>query len=309
VVDPSSTAERPALPAPASHPRRLVFFGSPELATVALRALHDAGFEIVRVITQPDKRRGRGGATTPTPVKQQALALGLAVGHDPTEAIGCDADLGVVVAYGEILRRPVLEALPMVNIHFSLLPRWRGAAPVERALLAGDERTGVCLMAVEEGLDTGGVYASRSIEIRRTSTAAELGGQLAELGAQLLVRSLRDGLGPAVPQAGDVTYAAKVTRQDLELHWERTAQELGRVVRVGGAWTTWRGRSFKVLEAWPSDVADPGPPGTLAGDVVRCGAGGLRLVQVQPEGKAALRFDSWANGAKPGADDRFGSSG
>jgi methionyl-tRNA formyltransferase len=186
----------------------------------------------------------------------------------------------------------------MVNLHFSLLPRWRGAAPVERALLAGDERTGVCLMAVEEGLDTGGVYARRDVRIRRTSTAPELAGQLAKLGGDLLVDRLRNGLGQAEPQVGEVTYAEKLTREDRRLVWARSSDELDRVVRVGGAWTTLGDRVLKVVAARPTDGPDAAP-GTVVGDVVACGAGGLQLVTVQPEGKAPMAFSSWANGARP----------
>jgi methionyl-tRNA formyltransferase len=292
-------ADAPApLPAPPDTPRRLVFLGSPEVAVGPLVALHEAGFEIVLVVTREDKRRGRRGEPVPTPVKVAALGLGLPVSHDPADAATVGADLGVVVAYGRILRRSLLERLPMVNLHFSLLPRWRGAAPVERALLAGDERTGVCLMAVEEGLDTGGVYAKREVRIRRTSTATELAGQLAVLGADLLVDRLRHGLGLAEPQVGEVTYAEKLTREDRRLAWARPADELDRVVRVGGAWTTLGDRVLKVVAARPTDGPDAAP-GTVVGDVVACGTGGLQLVTVQPEGKAPMAFSSWANGARP----------
>jgi len=138
---------------------RLVYLGTPDMAVPPLRALHDAGHDIALVVSGADKRRGRGGATSPSPVKAVALELGLPVTADPDDVLAVAADLGVVVAYGRIIRPHVLAHLPMVNLHFSLLPRWRGAAPVERAILAGDDRTGVCVMAVEETLDTGGVYA------------------------------------------------------------------------------------------------------------------------------------------------------
>ena len=148
------------LPAPPPEPRRLVYLGTPALAVAPLRALHAAGYDIPLVVSAPDRRRGRGGATMPSPVKAAALELGLDVTADPDDVLDVDADLGVVVAYGRLIKPHLLEALPFVNLHFSLLPRWRGAAPVERAILAGDDVTGVCLMAVEEDLDTGGVYAS-----------------------------------------------------------------------------------------------------------------------------------------------------
>lgn len=277
------------------------------MAVPPLRALHAAGFDVALVVTNPDRRRGRGGEPAPTPVKVAALALGLPVSHDLDEVPAVGADLGVVVAFGQILRRPLLEALPMVNLHFSLLPRWRGAAPVERALLAGDDATGVCLMAVEEGLDTGGVYASREIAIRRTSTAQELRQQLVAIGTDLLVSELRAGLGRPVPQEGEVTYAAKLTTDDLRLRWDRTAEELHRVVRVGGAWTTFRGRRLKVVEAAVVDAGAPVAPGVLRDGVVGTAEGGLRLLVVQPEGRAAQPFDAFANGARPRPDEALGS--
>ena len=145
------------LPAAPRHPGRLVFLGTPDASVVPLRALADAGHHIALVVSQPDRRRGRGRQTSPSPVKAAALELGLPVTDDVDDALAVGADLGVVVAFGRLIRPHVLAALPMVNIHFSLLPRWRGAAPVERAILAGDARTGVDLMGVEEGLDTGAV--------------------------------------------------------------------------------------------------------------------------------------------------------
>lgn len=288
------------LPLPPRHPQRLVYLGTPEMAVPPLEALHDAGFDIALVITGADKRRARRAEPSATPVKLAAIALGIPVSHDVADAVKVDADLGVVVAYGRILRLPLLAALPMVNLHFSLLPRWRGAAPVERALMAGDERTGVCVMAVEEGLDTGGVYASAELAIRRTSTAPELGSQLSALGSRLLVDTLRSGLGPASPQAGEVTYAAKLTPADLRLDWARSAVELDRLVRVGGAWSKFRGRRLKVHRSRPLPDSTPeGGPGALHGDRVACGAGALQLLEVQPEGRSTTSFAAWANGARP----------
>ncbi|HEX2578546.1 MAG TPA: methionyl-tRNA formyltransferase, partial [Aquihabitans sp.] len=217
---PAADAVPEPLPAPPRHPRRLVFLGTPEMAVPPLAALVDAGFEVALVVTGADKRRGRRARPSPTPVKLAAVERGLPVSHDLADVPGVGADLGVVVAYGRILRRSLLEQLPMVNLHFSLLPRWRGAAPVERALLAGDERTGVCVMAVEEGLDTGGVHARAELAIRRSSTAEELGRQLSELGSTLLVETLQRGLGAPQPQVGEVTYAAKLTTDDLRLRWD-----------------------------------------------------------------------------------------
>jgi methionyl-tRNA formyltransferase len=205
----------------------------------------------------------------------------------------------VVVAYGRIIKPDILAALPLVNIHFSLLPRWRGAAPVERAILAGDEATGVCLMVVEEGLDTGPVYRRREVPIDGEETAAELTARLAGLGAELLVAALREGLGTPEPQKGEPTYAAKIEPGDLHLDWSRPAGELLRVVRLGRAWTTYKGRRLLVLGASVAGGGAGGEPGALAGDEVATGDGALRLVTVQPEGKRPMAAGDWLRGVSP----------
>jgi methionyl-tRNA formyltransferase len=312
-MDPDGAVDGAGLPRPPARPQRLVYLGTPEMAVEPLEALHAAGFDIALVVTGADKRRGRGKATSPTPVKATALALGLPVTHDLADVADAGADLGVVVAFGQILRRPLLEALPMVNLHFSLLPRWRGAAPVERAILAGDERTGVCVMAVEEGLDTGGVYARAELTIRQTSTAAELGEQLTHVGSRLLVEALQAGLGAPEPQVGEPTYAHKLTTEDRRLSWERSAQELHRTVRVGGAWTTFRGRRLKVVDAvieadGPAVPDAPASPGTIDGNRVAAGTGALRLVSVQPEGKSQTSAADWLRGVRPEPGERLGEA-
>ncbi|HEU5152954.1 MAG TPA: methionyl-tRNA formyltransferase [Iamia sp.] len=295
---------------PPRHPRRLVFLGTPAASVPALRALVAAGFEVVLVVSQPDRRRGRGGATSQSPVKAAALELGLTVTDRVEDAATVGADLGVVVAYGEILRADLLAALPMVNIHFSLLPRWRGAAPVERALLAGDDRTGVCIMEVVEALDAGAVHAVAELPIGPDATAAELREELAELGARLLVSTLEAGLGEPTPQAGEPTYAKKITPRVLHLDWTRPAAELHRVVRVGGAWTTFRERRLRVWDAHVADGPVAGAPGTvaLAGGVpvVATGEGALVLDEVQPEGKGRVPGPAWANGARLADDEVLG---
>lgn len=311
-MDPTGAPDGAELPRPPARPQRLVYLGTPEMAVEPLEALHAAGFDIALVVTGPDKRRGRGSTTSPTPVKAAALALGLDVTHDVGEAAGVGAQLGVVVAFGQILRRPLLEALPMVNLHFSLLPRWRGAAPVERAILAGDDRTGVCVMAVEEGLDTGGVYARSELVIRQANTAAELGQQLTHLGSTLLVDALRSGLGDPEPQVGEPTYAHKLTTADRCLSWERPAEDLHRVVRVGGAWTTFRGRRLKVIDAVldgdGEQAAAGAVPGTIDGNRVAAGVGALRLITVQPEGKGPVAVADWLRGVRPEAGERLGEA-
>jgi methionyl-tRNA formyltransferase len=273
---------------------------------VALLALVEAGHDIAVVITRAEKRRGRNEAPRPTPVGVAAAALGLPVSYRVEDATTVGAELGVVVAFGRIIKPDVLAALPMVNVHFSLLPRWRGAAPVERAILAGDRITGVCLMVVDEGLDTGAVYQCREAPIEPWETASDLTARLARLGADLLVESLADGLGQPVPQTGEPIYAEKITPADLHLDWTHPADQLHRVVRVGRAWTTWRGDRLLVLQAEPVEV-DLDPPGSLHGDVAATGAGGLRLITVQPEGRRALPAAEWLRGARPQPGEVLGA--
>jgi methionyl-tRNA formyltransferase len=269
-------------------PRRLVYLGTPQSAVAPLEALRDAGFEIALVVTRPDARRGRGVVMTPSPVKEAAERLGLPVSHSVDDALSAGADLGVVVAYGRLIRRPVLERIAFVNVHFSLLPRWRGAAPVERALLAGDTETGVCLMALEEGLDTGPVYARETVAIAAGATAVELRAQLVDVGTAMLVRELKAGLGEPVPQEGEPTYASKLEAEELHIDWGRPAVELERLVRVGGAWTTFRGSRLRILRAGIEHET-------------------LVPIEVQPEGKAAMSFTAWRNGARVQPGERLGS--
>lgn len=261
------------------------------------------------VVTRVDKRRGRGSERGPSPVKATALELGLPVTSRPDEVLDAHVELGVVVAFGRLIKPPLLGAVPLVNVHFSLLPRWRGAAPVERAILAGDTETGVCLMELDEGLDTGGVYACEQVRIGADETAGELRDVLSETGARLLVERLTGGLaglGEARPQVGTPTYAAKIEPADLRLDWQRPAQELHRVVRAGRAWTLWRGRRLLVLRARP-EPAQPGlAPGEIDGERVGTGAGILRLVQVQPEGRPPMAAADWARGARTRPGETLG---
>src|SRR3954453_18858121 len=182
---------------------RLAYLGTPAASVPPLRALAAAGHEIAIVVTQPDKRRGRGGALIPSPVAAAAEELGLPVSHKVDAVLDAGVELGVVVAFGRLIKPHVLERVPMVNVPFSLLPRWRGAAPVERAILAGDPETGVCLMGLEEGLDTGLVCESGPVAIGREETGDELRDRLVEVGSEMLVRRLAHGfesLGYAAPQ-------------------------------------------------------------------------------------------------------------
>lgn len=290
---------------------KLVYFGTPEMAVAPLQALCAAGHEVVLVVTGADTRRGRGSGVTPSPVKAAAVAQGLRVTEDPLDVLSTEADLGVVVAYGRLITAQILNHLSMVNLHFSLLPRWRGAAPVERAILAGDTQSGVCLMEVAEGLDTGGIYSSAVIDLDDQITAAELRERLIELGSELLVNQLKIGLKPPIPQATDgVTYAHKLHGPDAQLHWNSSTEDLLRIVRVGGAWSSFRHKRFKVLKAQAthagapctelSESSDTLPPGTIAAPcAVRTGDSWLELLLVQPEGKAPMKAADWARGARP----------
>lgn len=300
---PSSRATQLAVPP--EHPRRLAFLGSPAAAVPALRALVTAGHEVAVVVTTPDRRRGRGGATSPTPVKAAAVELALPVSHDVSSVVDAGVDLGIVVAYGALIRRPVLERVPFLNIHFSLLPRWRGAAPVEWAILAGDATTGVCLMGLEEGLDTGPVFARAEIPLGETQSAAEVTSVLSELGATLLVDALAAGLGDPTPQTGESTYAAKLTAEDRRLDLEGSAVQAARVVRIGGAWTTVAGARLKVHRA---RAVDDGPDGGVVdGTVLGFADGALDLVEVQPEGKARMAGADWRRGMRAPGVLRAGS--
>lgn len=275
----------------------------------ALRGLAAAGHEIPLVVSRPDRRRGRGPQLSPSPVKAAALELGLPVTARIDDVLAVEAELGVVVAFGRLIKPHVLAHLEMVNVHFSLLPRWRGAAPVERAILAGDTETGVCLMALEEGLDTGDVYDCRRLAIGPDEAAEELRRRLAEAGTELLVHALergRESLPTPRPQVGEATYAAKVDPAELRLDWTRGAVDLHRLARLGRAWTTVRGRRLEVVRARVADRTPPGPAGRLDGVVVATGDGGLELVEVKPEGRGVVAADSWQRGARLADDEVLG---
>jgi methionyl-tRNA formyltransferase len=269
---------------------RVVFLGTPADAVPTLEALDASEHDVALVVTQPDRKRGRGGALVPSPVKVSATELGLPVVTpersreivDQVRETG--AELGVVVAFGQLLPTALLEALPLgfVNVHFSLLPRWRGAAPVERAILAGDAETGVCVMQLEAGLDTGPVYARAETPIDDTETAGELRARLVSIGTDLLLTTLPTipGTEP-VPQAGEATYAEKLSVDEFHLDPSAPAPELARRVRAGnprpGAWTEVDGKRLKV---WRGHVDED------------------RFVpdEVQPEGKRAMPYPAWQAG-------------
>jgi methionyl-tRNA formyltransferase len=265
------------------------------MAVPPLRALVDAGHDVALVVSRVDKRRGRGGEPSPSPVKATALELGLPVSHTVDDVLGKDIELGVVVAFGQIIRPHVLAEVPMVNLHFSLLPRWRGAAPVERALLAGDVETGVCLMRLEEGLDTGPVYDTVRVPIEAHATGASLRADLVRIGTEQLVRVLALPLPTPVPQQGAPVYAAKIRPDELRIDWSRPATDIDRLIRLGGAWTTFRDKRVKVLAAALGDAEPDTLPPTP----------GLLLTTVQPEGKAPMSFADFVRGARPQPGEAF----
>jgi len=288
---------------------RLIFAGTPDFAARALAALHDARHEIVLVLTQPDRPAGRGLRLAPSAVKVLAEERGLAL-HQPgslkdAEALellrGAGADLTVVAAYGLILPPPALSLarLGAINIHASLLPRWRGAAPIQRAILAGDKLTGISIMQMDQGLDTGPILAAEPVAIEADDTGASLHAKLAQVGARLIVDTIsRLGRGElhAEPQAdAGATYAAKITKAEAEIDWRQGAAEIERKVRafdpLPGASTTIRNTALKI---WSSRlVATDGEPGAIlesgpGGIVVACGTGALRVQELQRAGGKRL---------------------
>ena len=302
---------------------RIVFAGTPEFAAQTLAAILAAGQSVPLVLTQPDRPSGRGMALKASPVKQLALKHGLQV-HQPASLksaesrqpiIDASPDVMVVAAYGLILPQTALDIprLGCINIHASLLPRWRGAAPIQRAVLAGDAETGVTLMRMEAGLDTGPMLLKGRLPITDADCAATLHDKLAALGARLMVEALprlARGELPGEPQPAEgVTYAAKLAKSEAALDWRQTAVALSRAVRAfdpfPGTVARIEGQTIKVWSAEPASGA--GEPGTvLAADVggilVACGEGALRLVELQKSGGKRLRAADFLHGftLKPG---------
>ncbi|WP_420326430.1 methionyl-tRNA formyltransferase [Mameliella sp.] len=291
---------------------RVVFMGTPDFSVPVLDALHAAGHDIACVYCQPPRPAGRGKKDRPTPVHQRAEALGLPVRHperlkspeDQAAFAELNADVAVVVAYGLILPQPVLDApkLGCLNIHASLLPRWRGAAPIHRAIMAGDAETGVCIMQMEAGLDTGPVLLREATPIGATETTGELHDRLSQMGARLITQALDriDDLVPEPQPEEGVTYADKIDKAEAAVDWTRPAEEISRQVRglapFPGAWTTHKGDRIKLLGAEPAD--GQGAPGVLLDDcfTVACGTGALRISRAQRAGKGAQDAATFLNG-------------
>jgi len=321
-----------------SHSLRVIFAGTPEFAAAALAAIHSAGFVVPLVLTQPDRPAGRGMKLQASPVKRYAQEHGLAVaqppslrraGKYPAEAAAAieqlratPHDVMVVAAYGLILPREVLDIPPLgcINIHASLLPRWRGAAPIHRAIEAGDAETGITLMQMDVGLDTGAMISEARTAISGDDTTATLHDRLAQDGAKLIVEALveleRTGKLAATPQPADgVTYAEKIGKHEAALDWRRPAAVLARQVRAfdpfpGGVGTLEDGTSIKIWAAVPVDAKANGAPGTITdispeGVVVACGEGALRLTQLQKPGGKRLPVREFLAGSTLAVGQRF----
>lgn len=293
---------------------RVAFLGTPDFAVASLEALAEAGHEIVCVYSQPPRPAGRGHRERPSPVHRFADERGWPVrtpltlrDPDEQEAFGrLNLDVAVVVAYGLILPRAILEAsrLGCINVHASLLPRWRGAAPIQRALLAGDRETGVTIMQMDEGLDTGPTLLRRAVAIEKEDTAQILHDRLAALGAEALVEALgalsRGALQPQPQEDSGATYAEKIRKEEGRLDWRLPARQLERQVRAftpwPGAWFELEGERFKVLGA---EVAEgEGAPGQVLDDelTIACGEGALRLTRLQRAGKAPMEAEALLRG-------------
>ena len=302
-------------------PLRLAFMGSPDFAVPALTALHQAGHQIAAVYCQPPRPAGRGQSVRNSPVHDAALALGLPVRtpsrlrRDPeaqAEFAALNLDAAIVAAYGLILP-PAMLAAPArgcLNIHASLLPRWRGAAPIQAAILAGDTETGITVMQMDAGLDTGDMLLAEAVPITNQTTAADLHDTLAALGASLILRALA-APPPPVPQPDSgITYAAKLTRDDGRLDWRHDAAALDRQIRALNPWpgtfTTLDGAPLKVLAALPEPGA--APPGLAADGALRIGTGDglLRLTRVQAPGRSAMDAAAFLRGRAVPAGTRFG---
>jgi methionyl-tRNA formyltransferase len=300
---------------------RLVFAGTPAVAVPSLEALLASRHEVVGVLTRPDAPAGRGRALRPSPVKEVALGRGLEVlepvhprdGGFQERLRALAADVVPVVAYGALLPRSALDIprLGWVNLHFSLLPAWRGAAPVQHALLAGDEVTGATTFLIEEALDSGPCFGVLTEAIRPTDTAGDLLGRLAVAGAGLLVATmdgLEEGTLHAVPQPAEgISLAPKITVADARVDWTAPALRVDRVVRActpaPGAWSTFRGKRVKVGPV--SRTTESLPPGVLEGDLVGTATEAVRLGTVRPEGKGDMPASEWLRGLRPEPGETF----
>jgi methionyl-tRNA formyltransferase len=301
---------------------RIAFMGSPDFAVPALKALHQAGHTIAAVYCQPARPAGRGQALRKCPVHMIADELGLPVrtpvrlrGDKDAQAAfkALNLDVAVVAAYGLILPPEMLTAPERgcLNIHASLLPRWRGAGPIQAAILAGDSETGITIMQMDAGLDTGPMLLRQSVPITPATTTASLHDALANLGADLILRALSSSPAPVPQSDADATYAPKLSRDDGRIDWNRSATAIDRQIRAFNPWpgtfTTLDGHTFKIIAAAP--VEGSGTSGTTLDSslTVACGEGALRLTKVQMPGRGVLDTDAFLRGHPVPAGTRLGS--
>ena len=310
---------------------RVLFLGTPEFAAIPLEALaHDPRYNVVGVVTQPDRPAGRSRELQPPPVKQAALRLGIATLQPATlrdpavveQLAAWRPDVGVVAAYGEILRKSVLEIpqLGYLNIHPSLLPRYRGPTPVQAAILHGDAETGVTVMLLDAKMDSGPILAQRRVPLPPAARNQPLTNQLVQLGSDLLLDALAryatGALTPMPQDDGAATYCTMIEKADGLIDWSATAEQIERMTRAYDPWpgaqTSWRGQPLKILAARPH-VSWRGaePPGTLLtvpgeGVWAATGAGALELLTLQPAGKRALAAQAWKNGLQSFTGIRLG---
>jgi methionyl-tRNA formyltransferase len=298
---------------------KTVFFGTPAWAVPSLEALIESSIDVVGVVTNPDRPSGRGMKLTASPVKVAAAAAGLEVvqpakARDPELADwlrGREADVATVVAYGKILPGDLLAVPPQgfVNVHFSLLPEYRGAAPVQRAVMEGRSETGVSIMRLTEGMDEGPVFANETLKIEPAETAGQVGDRLAAVGAALLIKTLLAiDSGDAVAVAQDherATYAPKITDEEGEIDWSASSESIRDLVRglnpAPGAWTTFEGKRLKIHATAPSAATSAAGEMKLDGSalVAGTGSGSLELVEVQPAGKRRMTGAEFARGLRP----------
>ena len=297
---------------------KVIFAGTPDFAAQALRAIAAAGFEILLVLTQPDRPKGRGMQLQASPVKQAALELGLAIAqpaslrHEEAQALlrAQNAKVIMVAAYGLILPQAVLDtpAHGCLNIHASLLPRWRGAAPIQRAIEAGDTETGVCIMQMDAGLDTGAVVSTHHYAIKNTDTATDVHDALAVLGAHAIVADLQQlqqtgGLNATPQPPAGITYAQKLSKEEAKIDWNESALVIERKIRafnpVPGAWVEYQNQPLKIWRA--EAVAQSGRAGEVLaissdGLIVACGEGALNITELQPAGSKRMPVAAFAAG-------------
>ncbi len=290
---------------------KVIFMGTPDFSVGALEAIIDAGHEVVAVYCQPPRPAGRGKKDRPSAVQKRAQALGLAVRHPRSlrnaeaqaEFAELDADIAVVVAYGLILPQEILDAprLGCLNIHASLLPRWRGAAPIHRAIIAGDEQTGVCIMQMDAGLDTGPVLLRHAVDIGDKETTGGLHDRLSDLGAEMIVQALESygELAPVTQPEVGTTYAAKIDKSEARIDWTQDAITVDRLIRglspFPGAWCDVAGERLKLLGA--ELATGSGKPGqVIDAFTVACGQGAVKITLAQRPGKRAMTVDELLNG-------------